>query len=360
MVLLATQQFNIIICAFLLLFSIYVINIVDRNSKISKLYIVMLFIGILMTALEAVKSSITGIWISSIGLIMLPVLTYLYLKFIQNYFPHSKSFQTLCCKVIIGLLGINLVQVIALGYYPQSLNISMVLSVIISLIPIFYGVLFLKRHKKMLCLGEYYYMICVLVVQGGIIAAQAMLLITQFLWSISSIVIIFMFIVLQQRELFRDTLTGARNRRALHKSIKSYIKRKKHFSLIMIDLDLFKSINDTYGHAEGNYVLRVFVVLLQKVFNNTGVVVRIGGDEFSVLVDEMSSDRLESLIGKMVDVVDKFNRKRIKPYTIKFSYAYGTYSDNTLSIEDFINEIDLKMYKNKKDRKTGKVKRIDL
>ena len=358
MELLATQQFNIIICAFLLLFSIYVFNIVDRNSKISKLYIVLLLVGILMTALEVLDSLISTTWIFAVGLIMLPVLTYLYLKFIQNYFPHSRSLQTTCCKLIIALLAINLIQVIVLLNYLEALNISIGISVTVSFICILYGVMFLKKHKKMLCLGEYYYMISILMVQGGIIVAQAKFF--NALWSVSSIVIVFMFIVLQQRELFRDTLTGARNRVALHKCLKSYIKRKKRFSLIMIDLDLFKSINDTYGHAEGNYVLRIFVILLQRVFNNKGVVVRIGGDEFCVLVDEMSSDRLEGLIWKMVDVVEKFNKKGIKPYSINFSYAYGTYSDSTMTIEEFINDIDLKMYKNKREKKIGRIKKLDL
>jgi len=165
-----------------------------------------------------------------------------------------------------------------------------------------------------------------------------------------------MFIVIQQRELYRDALTGARNRMVLKKCLDAHSKKPAdNLSVVMIDLDYFKNINDTYGHSEGDYALKVFVKLLQKVYSDNGVVIRMGGDEFLILIYEISTLEVNELIKKMSKMVDRHNNKGVKPYRIKYSCASGTYNNCDISIDQFIHEIDMQMYKNKSGRRSSNI-----
>ncbi|MHB8065962.1 MAG: GGDEF domain-containing protein, partial [Ruminiclostridium sp.] len=142
------------------------------------------------------------------------------------------------------------------------------------------------------------------------------------------------------------------NRLVLKKCLDAHVKKPAgNLSVVMIDLDYFKNINDSFGHSEGDYALKVFVKLLQKVYSEDGIVIRMGGDEFLVLIYEISTLEVNELIKKMSKMVDKFNNKGIKPYRIKYSCASGTYNNSDISINQFIHEIDMKMYQNKNGRK---------
>ncbi|SDB32111.1 PAS domain S-box-containing protein/diguanylate cyclase (GGDEF) domain-containing protein [Desulfonatronum thiosulfatophilum] len=87
-----------------------------------------------------------------------------------------------------------------------------------------------------------------------------------------------------------DSLTGLCNRRAFMQTLETelgrYRRYGKHASLLMLDLDHFKTINDTHGHAGGDEVLRYFAMLLQETVRETDLPGRLGGEEFAVLLPE--------------------------------------------------------------------------
>lgn len=81
-----------------------------------------------------------------------------------------------------------------------------------------------------------------------------------------------------------DTLTGLLNRRALDEDLAYFLNIKNNFSLIMLDLDLFKNINDTYGHRIGDLVLKSTAKVLEERTNGFGKVYRYGGEEMVIIL----------------------------------------------------------------------------
>ncbi|MGG7176847.1 GGDEF domain-containing protein [Clostridium paraputrificum] len=152
--------------------------------------------------------------------------------------------------------------------------------------------------------------------------------------------------------LIYDQLTNSQNRLGLEIKISELISsRNKRFSMIFIDLDYFKTINDTYGHAEGDIALKNVVSLFKLTFKNTGQVFRMGGDEFVILVYSNKADRLERLIHKLHMTFDRYNQDSRKPYTLQFSYGYDIFNSNFNNIEEYLSHIDNLMYNNKKSKK---------
>ena len=92
-----------------------------------------------------------------------------------------------------------------------------------------------------------------------------------------------------------DPLTGLNNRRRIESSIDLKMSQKRPFSVLMLDLNEFKRINDTYGHPVGDEVLKQFAAELKQAFRAGGVVGRWGGDEFVVVVDGNLEEAKSSL-----------------------------------------------------------------
>lgn len=90
----------------------------------------------------------------------------------------------------------------------------------------------------------------------------------------------------------QDPLTGVGNRRAFEEALESRMGAGEPFTLALIDLDSFKGINDTEGHAQGDQVLRVFAATLQGELGAAGQVYRYGGDEFVLLLRDLTQDEV--------------------------------------------------------------------
>lgn len=93
-----------------------------------------------------------------------------------------------------------------------------------------------------------------------------------------------------RHEAENDALTELLNRRYFDKILRIYDEGKCSFALILIDIDTFKTVNDTYGHATGDEILRRVATLLKQTFRNIDYVCRIGGDEFAIVMVEMTSE----------------------------------------------------------------------
>lgn len=87
-----------------------------------------------------------------------------------------------------------------------------------------------------------------------------------------------------------DALTQLLNRGSFEKVLNIYEKGDSQFALILIDVDTFKSVNDTYGHAVGDAILKKVATLLKTTFRSIDYPCRIGGDEFALVMVEMTSD----------------------------------------------------------------------
>lgn len=149
-----------------------------------------------------------------------------------------------------------------------------------------------------------------------------------------------------------DALTHVLNRRAFFKRGREELRRSRRYhqplSLMIIDIDRFKSINDTYGHAVGDLVIRAVVETLSKNIRDIDVLARLGGEEFVVMMpnSELKSGReLAERLRQAVENAPCLGREMNTGVTVSIGVA--EMGDNTNEIESVIKDADIAMYKAK-------------
>jgi diguanylate cyclase (GGDEF)-like protein len=165
----------------------------------------------------------------------------------------------------------------------------------------------------------------------------------------------YFFIVQSDSKL--DSLTGLGNRFSFNEFIErlSRTGTKEAYSIVMIDMDHFKAINDTLGHLEGDNALRDMAFIIKSCVRETDFAVRYGGDEFVLAIK--SEYNIEKLMERIQQAVDNQNEKGKRLYKLQMSYGYDVFTAGTSSspvvIEDFLDRVDKLMYKNKMAKKTN-------
>jgi diguanylate cyclase (GGDEF)-like protein len=153
---------------------------------------------------------------------------------------------------------------------------------------------------------------------------------------------------------YKDSLTGLYNHRFFHEMIEKEMSRAERyqncFTLILLDIDNFKTINDTRGHKCGDIVLVTLARHLEKIIRQSDMGARIGGDEFAVLLPNMCQTDgeifAEKLRSEIVPLGAEHDGARV---TLTISIGVGTYrpKDGIKSKEQLIDEIDKALYNSK-------------
>lgn len=131
------------------------------------------------------------------------------------------------------------------------------------------------------------------------VVVQAVFMEVAITWTSIAVAIAGIMTALKNETIFLDYLTGLYNRVYLEFLQKQAYKRKDAWVCgIMIDLNGFKAINDTYGHAEGDTALILAAGLLKNAFGEYGVVTRYAGDEFVVILNTADEQLVQSLIAR--------------------------------------------------------------
>ncbi len=152
-----------------------------------------------------------------------------------------------------------------------------------------------------------------------------------------------------------DYLTNILNRRGFELVAQSRLnlcsREKIPASLVFIDLDKFKYINDSFGHAEGDQVLVTFAKQMKSTFRDSDIIARLGGDEFVVLVTNIQSSLVCNMVSRLAMALDKINRDKNYEYKILFSHGVVEYiPDKHTSIETLLADGDVLMYKTKRSK----------
>ncbi|WP_261856400.1 GGDEF domain-containing protein [Clostridium folliculivorans] len=170
-------------------------------------------------------------------------------------------------------------------------------------------------------------------------------------WSGMAVSLLIIYFNIQDRSLTTDYLTGLFNRRQLDNYLRIKIKGSteiKSFSAMLIDLDGFKKINDTYGHDVGDEAIKDAVYIIKCSLGKDDFVARYGGDEFFIIFDSGDKDILEAAVARLKINVDKFNRDTEKEYKLSFAICYDVYDYNSsMKSDEFFKHIDALMYSNK-------------
>ncbi len=159
----------------------------------------------------------------------------------------------------------------------------------------------------------------------------------------------------------RDSLTGAYTRREFMSQGEGAFSEigqgYSHISVLMLDIDHFKSINDKYGHSMGDKNLQMFVKTVNSCLRTNDIVGRLGGEEFAVIL--IDSDITQALtiaerIRAQIEKLSSTKRGGIEPMTVSIGVEQA---ENNVSLEDLLKKADELLYKAKSSGRNQVVRR---
>lgn len=153
-----------------------------------------------------------------------------------------------------------------------------------------------------------------------------------------------------------DALTGLYNERYLSERLKRNGKLRKKFAMFYLDLDRFKPVNDTYGHDMGDRLLKAVSRRLCKCIRKTDYAFRIGGDEFSLIIEEgnINDEFCEMMVRRIKSVIDRPFDIEGRLLSVDTSCGYAIYPEHSQKIDEIRIMADHRMYEDKtQNRKKG-------
>jgi diguanylate cyclase (GGDEF)-like protein len=158
--------------------------------------------------------------------------------------------------------------------------------------------------------------------------------------------------------IIRDGLTGLFNKPYIHQRLDEEFYRSRRYnhdlSLMMIDLDNFKALNDRFGHAVGDHLLRYFSQVIADTVRPSDVAARYGGEEFLIILPETRKEEAQTVAERLLNRISLYpfrvdSRKEDVPFTI--SIGVTAYPDHGESAEDLVELADQALYEAKKNGK---------
>jgi two-component system cell cycle response regulator len=155
-----------------------------------------------------------------------------------------------------------------------------------------------------------------------------------------------------------DPLTGLYNRRYAEPHLLRIAERAREtgrpFAVMVLDLDRFKTINDTYGHSAGDVVLQEVAARIKDNLRGVDMVARIGGEEFLVVMPDTQLDQARMAAERLCRVVNEApvatpNTQTAIPVSLSIGVAMGGLRDDTQSVEQLIEFADRALYAAKSD-----------
>ncbi len=153
-----------------------------------------------------------------------------------------------------------------------------------------------------------------------------------------------------------DDMTGLLNRRTglliLEKEMEKAKRELYNLTICFIDLDGLKSVNDSYGHQEGDWYIRTISNTILHAIRSGDTVFRFGGDEILLILSDSNLENSKKILQRIEKNLIRINQECKKSYTISISYGLAQYKTNGVNtVEEFIHLADQEMYAHKKQKK---------
>lgn len=155
------------------------------------------------------------------------------------------------------------------------------------------------------------------------------------------------------RRVITDELTGVYNRAFLDDAMESFFNisenNKKPLSLLMVDLDNFREINDILGMEDGNRILKRLVAIISSEISRHGIIARYGGDEFSILLPEADLAKASEIAEDIRKGIEEFGKTHYSdsPVQVTTSIGISSFPDTASSFDTFKDTADKALYRAK-------------
>ena len=154
---------------------------------------------------------------------------------------------------------------------------------------------------------------------------------------------------------YHDALTGLHNRKAFLEKLEEVLHEAKRYensrSLLFIDLDHFKKVNDVYGHEVGDKLLMQVAIRLTEILRDTDYVSRLGGDEFTIILGGPEKTKLEKVASRILKALSRpYTIQGIKIDFVTPSIGASTYPEDGQDADVLLKNADCAMYKAKEKR----------
>jgi two-component system cell cycle response regulator len=158
-----------------------------------------------------------------------------------------------------------------------------------------------------------------------------------------------------QKQIITDPLTNLFNRRFLQEYLPREVAKAKRvagsFAVLMIDLDFFKRINDIFGHEAGDIVLKNVAILLKNSIRESDVACRYGGEEFVLVLSEVSTDgagkKAEGIRKAVMDLAHAIRQKSLG--RVSTSIGVAVYPDHGVDMDSLLRAADEALYEAKEN-----------
>jgi diguanylate cyclase (GGDEF)-like protein len=151
---------------------------------------------------------------------------------------------------------------------------------------------------------------------------------------------------------YTDPLTDTANRRTglmvFEKLMKSSSRNNAPLTICFIDIDGLKRVNDTYGHNEGDNLIKTIATIISSSLRDVDTISRLGGDEFLLILPNCNAKNAEMIVQRIREKMDLYNLSDKKPYSLSFSCGIEQVScDEETNVDDIIKRADENMYTEK-------------
>ncbi|HUS82970.1 MAG TPA: GGDEF domain-containing protein [Dehalococcoidia bacterium] len=153
---------------------------------------------------------------------------------------------------------------------------------------------------------------------------------------------------------YHDSLTGLYNHRYFHDHLPSEFERARRYghelSVVMLDVNHFKEVNDRYGHLTGDEVLSFLGRLIAENVRSSDIAARYGGDEFALILPETGGDSARATAAKIRDVISRrrdWGGGLLVDVALDVSAGVATFPDDATSAEDLLLKADRTLYASK-------------
>lgn len=169
-------------------------------------------------------------------------------------------------------------------------------------------------------------------------------------WHCVTLSLMLYFLLMSEHDSSFDTLTSFYNRAAFDKAVK-HMGGIKPFSIIVLDINDFKLVNDTYGHVYGDNVIKIIAAIIRKSFDKRYTCYRLGGDEFSIIGRETDDKKIEDMLRNMADNLAEIEMEGNPLPTLSYGYSFFSGGEE-LDFEKILNDADSQMYQYKRIHKS--------